>query len=159
MPGEWPAGGPGPRTAVDRAPGELLGGSGGHWTPCAPSDSDEEYREEYKAIFSSKLRNRKVRPRKSLSSFLPYSFFLVFPFPSSHGENLRCDPSKDPPCPHQMSLSGVMDQSAAERQGFASLLQEKLRHLLMEDEVGGQLRCNGVQVTGRWAPRLAAPAH
>ena len=58
-----------------------------------------------------------------------------------------------------MSLSGVMDQSAAERQGFASLLQEKLRHLLMEDEVGGGLQYSGVQVTGRSARRLVAPAH
>ena len=75
MPGELPAGGPGPPTAVARAPGELPGGRAGQWTPGAPSDSDEEYREEYKAIFSSKLRNRKVKHRKSLFSFLPCPLF------------------------------------------------------------------------------------
>jgi hypothetical protein len=34
-----------------------------------------------------------------------------------------------------MSLSGVLDQSKAEQRGFASLLQQKLRQLHMEDDM------------------------
>ena len=34
-----------------------------------------------------------------------------------------------------MSLTGVLEQSAAERIGFAALLDQKLKRLLMEDDI------------------------
>lgn len=38
-----------------------------------------------------------------------------------------------------MSLSGVLDQSDIERRGFAALLQQKLRHLQMEDDMESEV--------------------
>ena len=40
----------------------------------------------------------------------------------------------------KMSLSGVLDQSDVERRGFASLLQQKLERLSMEDDVESEVR-------------------
>ena len=38
-----------------------------------------------------------------------------------------------------MSLSGVLDQSDVERRGFAALLQQKLGHLQMEDDMESEV--------------------
>ena len=63
---------------------------------------------------------------------------------SSSGDEEEIFPFTNKLRSRKMSLSGVLDQSNAERRGFASLLQQKLERLSMEDdvesEVGQQLK-------------------
>ena len=53
----------------------------------------------------------------------------------------------------KMSLSGVLEQSAAERSGFATLLINKLNQLLIEDDIEGE--ASDENIVGR--RRVSAP--
>ena len=57
----------------------------------------------------------------------------------------------------KMSLAGILEQSAAERAGFAALLADKLNMLLMEDEIECEASYVPVNIPGR-ASVESAPA-
>ena len=62
----------------------------------------------------------------------------------------------------KMSLAGVMEQSAAERCGFAALLTQKLNILLMEDDIepdASYVRARSCNFNPRRCSAESAPPH